>query len=304
MILHLHAAVQQLYAARPGQFTSVRSALVAQARAAGEPELARQVGALRRPTVAAWALNHFVREHPDELGALHDFAELLREAQRTLDAGRLRALSRERTRRVDALARKVESAARDAGEPVSVSVGYQIRQSLTAFIADEGAEESVLTGALVRPLQYSGLGAVDLEGVAALAPHRLRVIPGGAEPGSSRDGPATDEPAAAEAAADAAAEAAAAEERRRLERERLEQALARATRELREAERRVQVHRRRVEEAQDGVADLERRLATARQRLEKATGELEEVSGIRDERARAATSARRALEAHRADQAR
>ncbi|HET8595084.1 MAG TPA: hypothetical protein VFM07_07550, partial [Intrasporangium sp.] len=94
MILHLRAAVQQLYAAVPGEFVTVRSRIVAEAKQAGDKDLAKQVGALRKPTVAAWAVNHFVREHPDELETFHDFAELLREAQRTLDADQLRLLSR------------------------------------------------------------------------------------------------------------------------------------------------------------------------------------------------------------------
>ncbi|MDN5797016.1 MAG: hypothetical protein L0H79_14825 [Intrasporangium sp.] len=299
MILHLRAAVQKLYAAQLGEFMSVRSAIVTEVKAAGETSLAKQVGALRKPTVAAWALNHFVREHPDELEGLHDFAELLREAQRTLDADQLRALSRERARRVDALARKVESAARTAGQPVSDTVGAEVRRTLTAFIADEGAEESVMTGALVRPLQYSGFGGVDIEGVAALAPRQLRVLSGGSEVTGDRAGATPD--AAAAAAEEEAARAAEQERRRAAEREKLEHALDRATRALRDAEHRVEVQQARVGEAREGVADLERQLATARDRLEKATGGLAELSGIRDEREQAVARARQALEAHPTD---
>ena len=91
MILHLRAAVEQLYAAPPGEFTALRSQLAKQARSAGDVDLAKAVTALRKPTVAAWALNHFVREHGDELDDFRAFAELLREAQRTLDADQLRA---------------------------------------------------------------------------------------------------------------------------------------------------------------------------------------------------------------------
>lgn len=300
MILHLRAAVQRLYAAQPADFVSVRSAIVAEAKQAGDKDLATQVGGLRKPTVAAWALNHFAREHPDELEALHGFAELLREAQRTLDADQLRVLSRERARRVEGLARKVESAARAAGQPVSGSVGEEIRQTLTAFVADEDAEASVLTGALVKPLQYSGFGDVDIEGVAAVAPRQLRVLPGGREE-AEQDTGAGDEAARAAAEERRRAEA---EERRRAreaERVRLERVLERVTRALRDAEHRVEVQRGRVEEAHEGVADLERRLATARDRLERATAELGEASSIRDEKAAAEEEARRALEEHRGD---
>ena len=115
MILHLRAAVEQLYAAPPARFTPLRSELVAQARSAGEKDLATSIGALRKPTVAAWAVNHFVREHADELEELRSFAELLREAQRTLDADQLRLLGRERAMRVDALADRIAEVAAAGG---------------------------------------------------------------------------------------------------------------------------------------------------------------------------------------------
>ncbi len=304
VILHLRAAVQQLYAAGLGEFMSVRSALVAEAKAAGERDLANQVGALRKPTVAAWALNHFVREHPDELEEFHEFAELLREAQRTLDADQLRVLSREQARRVDALARKVESASRAAGQPVRDAVGQEIRQSLTAFIADEAAEESIRTGALVRPLQYSGFGDVDIEGIAAIPARQLRVLPGGRD---DTDTTATD--IARGNDEDDEQARAAAEERRRAaraaalaaERARLQRTVDRATRAREDAEHKAEVQQARVDEAREGVADLERQLAAARDRLEKATRKRDELSGIREERERAEAAARRALEAHPTD---
>jgi hypothetical protein len=300
VILHLRAAVQQLYGAGLGEFTATRAALVAEAKAGGEKELAAQVGALRKPTVAAWALNLAVRELPDELEAFHDFAELLREAQRTLDADQLRLLSRERARRVDAVARKVEALARGAGQSISDAVGDDIRATLTAFIASEDAEEAVRTGALVKPLRYSGFGDVDIEGVAAVEPPRLRVLRGGAASdrnagaagGSGEPDEAEQERLRAELAA-----------RRAAARERLLKALDRATAATADAEHRAVVQAARLEEARAGVADLERQLAPARERLEKATTALEELSGIRKEREAAEAAARAALEKHDADEA-
>jgi hypothetical protein len=300
VILHLRAAVQQLYAAGLGEFTETRSALVAEAKAAGEKELADQVAALRKPTVAAWALNLAVREMPDELESFHDFAELLREAQRTLDSDQLRLLSRERARRVDALARKVEAVARDAGQPVSDAVGEDIRATLTAFIASEDAEEAVQTGALVKPLRYSGFGDVDIEGVAAVEPPRLRVLRGGAA--DHRDGEAVGEepPEPDEAEQERLrAELAA---RRAAARARLVKALERATAARADADHRAEVLTARLDEARAGVADLERQLASAQERLAKATDSLDELSAIRQEREAAEAAARAALETHDADE--
>jgi len=290
VILHLRAAVEQLYAAPPARFTPLRSELVAQAKSAGEKGLATSIGALRKPTVAAWAVNHFVREHRDELDELRSFAALLREAQRTLDADQLRLLGRERARRVDAVGDRIAEAAADEGQKLGAGVSQEVRETLTALIADEEAEASVLTGALVKALSYSGFGSVDLADVVALedaggeaeedvAPRpSLSVVPGGG--GDPVD----------------------LEERRRsrrtAERARLQSALDSARAELRAADRQVAVLTARQEEVTEGIADLERRLATARARLEKVTGELDEAAGIRDRREQQEAAARDALDAH------
>lgn len=288
MILHLRAAVEQLYAAPPAKFTPLRSELVAQAKSAGEKELAASIGALRKPTVAAWAVNHFVREHADELEEFRSFAELLREAQRSLDADQLRVLGRERSKRVDALADRIAEVAAAEGQKLGAGVAQEVRDTLTALIADEDAEASVLTGSLVRALSYSGFGSVDVADVVALgagggddvdeARPSLSVLSGGG--GDTVD----------------------LEERRRAkrtaERGRLQAALDAARTELRAADRQVAVLTARHEEVTEGIADLERRLATARARLEKVTGELEEASGIRDRREREEAAAQEALDAH------
>jgi len=290
VILHLRAAVEQLYAAPPARFTPLRSELVAQARSAGEKDLATSVGALRKPTLAAWAVNHFVREHGDELEELRSFAELLREAQRSLDADQLRLLGRERAARVDALADRIAEVAAQDGQKLGVGAAQEVRETLTALIADEDAEASVLTGALVKALSYSGFGSVDVADVVAITDAdefdattdtdgrpSLSVLPGGA------GGDPVD-----------------LEERRRsrrtAERARLQSTLETARAELRAADRQVAVLTARQEEVVEGIADLERRLVTARARLEKVTGELDEAGGIRSRREQEEAAAQRALD--------
>ena len=285
MILHLRAAVEQLYAVAPGEFTALRARLAKEAKSAGDADLAKAITGLRKPTVAAWALNHYVREHGDELEELRSFAELLREAQRTLDSEQLRLLGRERAKRVDAVADRVAAEAQSAGQPLGAGVAQEVRDTLTALIADEDAEVSVLTGALVRALSYSGFGSVDIEDVVALDDDDLRsrasrtrpslaVIEGGGGGGGS--GGEEDE-----------AQAADLEERRRArraaERSRLAAEVESARSDLRTADRHVAVLTARQEEVVEGIADLERRLTTARTRLEKVTVELDEATRTRDE---------------------
>jgi hypothetical protein len=299
VILHLRAAVEQLYAVMPSEFTTVRTQLAKQARDAGDTALAKDIAALRKPTVAAWALNHFVREHGEELADFRAFAELLREAQRSLDAEQLRVLGRERAKRVDAVAERIGDEAAAAGLRLGAGVAQEVRDTLTALVADESAEASILTGALVRALSYSGFGSVDIDDVVAVdtgvvegtasARPSLEVLQGGAEGGEAGDdgegGPAVD-----------------LEERRRArraaERSRLTTELEHARAELRTADRQVAVLTARQEEVVEGIADLERRLATARARLEKVTAELDEASGIRDRAEGREASAAKALDEH------
>lgn len=305
MILHLRAAVEQLYAALPSRFTPLRSELVAEAKQAGDKELATSIGALRKPTVAAWAVNHFVREHADELEDFREFAELLREAQRSLDADQLRLLGRERSRRVDALADRIAETSAEAGQKLGAGVAQEVRDTLTALIADEDAEASVLTGSLVRALSYSGFGSVDVEDVVALGTDggedgtrrpSLSVLRGGA--GAAAGDGADDEGDEGDDAVDL-------EERRRAKRAaaraRLQAALETARSELRNADRQVAVLTARHEEVTEGIADLERRLATARGRLEKVTAELDEATGVRDRREQEEESAQQALADHDAE---
>jgi len=306
VILHLRAAVEQLYAALPSRFTPLRSELVAEAKQAGDKELATSIGALRKPTVAAWAVNHFVREHADELEDFREFAELLREAQRSLDADQLRLLGRERSRRVDALADRIAETSAEAGQKLGAGVAQEVRDTLTALIADEDAEASVLTGSLVRALSYSGFGSVDVEDVVALGTDggedgtrrpSLSVLRGGA--GAAAGDGADDE------GDDEGDDAVDLEERRRAKRAaaraRLQAALETARSELRNADRQVAVLTARHEEVTEGIADLERRLATARGRLEKVTAELDEATGVRDRREQAEESAQQALADHDAE---
>jgi len=291
VILHLRAAVQQLYAAGLGEFMAVRSALVAEAKQAGDAGLAKQIGALRKPTVAAWAINHFVRTQPDGLADLRSFAELLREAQRTLDTDQLRVLGRERAKRIDAVGLQIAAAAKEAGQPLSPAVLSEVHETLVAFIADEEAERTILSGSLVKSLSYSGFGSVDVEDAAAFAddldwpdhaasPELTVIEGGGAAAAEAR--PAVDLQARRRA-------------KREAERHRLVTALAVARDAARDADRHVAVLTARQEEVIEGIADLERRLATARERLAKVTAELAVATTERNTREAAEQAAEQAL---------
>ena len=63
----LEAAVEELYGLSGEGFLPRRAELAAQAKASGAGELARAITALRKPTVAGWAVNALTRQRPEDL---------------------------------------------------------------------------------------------------------------------------------------------------------------------------------------------------------------------------------------------
>ena len=85
------SAAQQLYAVPPEAFIARRKEMVAAAKADGAKEAAAEIGRLRRPSVAAWAVNTVVRAEPDVVGDLLALGSRMRAAQGALDVTALAA---------------------------------------------------------------------------------------------------------------------------------------------------------------------------------------------------------------------
>lgn len=154
----------ELYALPPAQFTAARNA---RAAASGDASLAAAVRSLRKPSVAAFAVNTFVRESADDLARVFDLAEALREAQDDLDSSTLAELAEERRDLVAALARDAAYLAGEAGVPISPAARDDVARTLNAAMMDAAAGDAVRTGRLVRTLQAIGFGEVDLDGAVA-----------------------------------------------------------------------------------------------------------------------------------------
>src|SRR3954468_5356195 len=113
----LRAVERELYALPPEQFTAARDERVAAARQAGDRALARSIGALRRPTVAAWLVNLLALRRPELVDELLDLGDQLRAAQHDLRGPQLRQLSGQRRSVVDRLSAQARELAVDAGRP-------------------------------------------------------------------------------------------------------------------------------------------------------------------------------------------
>jgi hypothetical protein len=158
-------AVDDLYALPPSAFIAARNALATRLRADGQRGEADEVKALRRPTVAAWAVNHVARHSPELVTRVIDTgADLERGQRRALsglpDSG-IRAATAARRAAVDAATKAAETALHDAGIDAAP---HRPKLAATFEAASLGGEdaERVLAGRLSRELPApSGLGALS-----------------------------------------------------------------------------------------------------------------------------------------------
>lgn len=257
-------AAGELYAAAPSDFTGRRTALVRAARQDGDRAAAREIGALRKPTVAAWAVNHLVRRDPPTIQALSRLAGELRSAQTRLDAAALKDLRAERDRVLNEVVRAAARHAEQAGERLSPATLTEVRDSAVAALASPAATAAFTSGTLTRALRYSGFGDVDVADAVARTGTgvALAVIRGGrsAEPAGAPSGVSPAEDAELQARAEDAERQARAEGARR----HAELALARSRRALAAADAAVDdaraasdAARRRVESARIELAEAE-----------------------------------------------
>ena len=78
----LEQRIDDLYALPLERFTPERDALVKELSGDGDRDGAARVKALRKPVVAAWAVNALAREDADAVKALIELGEELRSAHR------------------------------------------------------------------------------------------------------------------------------------------------------------------------------------------------------------------------------
>ncbi len=166
-LMDLEAAADELYGISPDAFVERRIRLVAQARAAKDRELARQIGQLRRPTRTAWLVNLLARHEPDRLTELLTLGAALQDAQRRMSGEDLRRLSRQRRSLVDSLARRAVTLGEEQDYAAADGTLQQVGQSLQAALGDPEVAELVRLGRLTQAVTYGGFGPGDL--AAALA---------------------------------------------------------------------------------------------------------------------------------------
>lgn len=256
--------IDRLYELPLDEFTAARDELAARLRRADEGDAAAEVKRLRKPSVAAWALNQVRRSDPDKVDKLIEAGRRLREAQESVLAGAgretLDRASVEERELVTDLARHAERELVAAGRKVSAAVQERLRETLDAAATDDEARDGLVSGRLLRDHAPSGVWPL----AGAVTPRRTK---------KAKEDPATRE----------AERLASRLERAKAKHEKLEQEVsdacdrvrearaeaARAASTLERAEAAEDQARRQVEQARSEVEDLEsaiRELAGSRRR--------------------------------------
>jgi len=138
------------------EFTAARDALSERLKAEGDAEEAKRVAKLRKPSVAAGALNRAARSNPELVGRLIDSHKMLRQAK-----------SRQAVEEASVTRRQAVAALTDAAmaelDKGSLQTRDRVNRTLLAVATDAGGEADLAAGTLVRELEPSGGGWGEME---------------------------------------------------------------------------------------------------------------------------------------------
>jgi hypothetical protein len=266
----LTAIADALYAGPADSFTEMRNQA---AKGVGDKELAARVKKLKKPSVAAWAVNLLVRRESEQIDSVLGLAGQLRAAAEALDGEELRALTRQRRQLTAALATSARGLAREAGVRLTGPVVEQVEGILNAAMLDPVAAQAVRTGRLVTAFTSTGVSELDVAGVVAVPGSiDVQATPVAPEAVAAESVPlhvVPDGGAKLAAAEDALAEA--------------DEHVADAEREVAEAEAAVEELNARRLQLQGEADELRRRLAAIEDDVDQVDEDLEEAEDTRDD---------------------
>jgi hypothetical protein len=180
--------VDDLYGLPFDQFVPERNALARELRKAGERERAGEVAALKKPSVAAWAVNQLVRTQGRVVDELLEAGDGLRSAQDDVLAGSggarsLRAAVERERLAVETLTEAARGLLSSEGHELSETMIERVSDTLHAAALDDEAREQVTAGRLERELRHVGLGVAAFAG----GPPALRTEKSAATPKRESD---------------------------------------------------------------------------------------------------------------------
>jgi DNA repair exonuclease SbcCD ATPase subunit len=256
----LVAIADDLYAEPVASFTVARDAVV---KGCTDKALAVRIKGLKKPSLAAWALNLLVRREADQIDQVLELAASLRIAADSLDGDGLRTLTRQRRQLTAALATTAGQLVREYGARLTPAVADQVEGMLTAAMLDPTAAEVVRSGMVVTAFTSTGVSELDPELVCAV-PEALGHRAAAVQPAAPILHVVPDHEIRVEAAQERVEEA--------------ELGLAEATQDLAELEARSANLQARQLQLQGEIDELRRRLSGLEDDVENLDEEMDEVA--------------------------
>ncbi len=170
----------ELYGVARERFIPERAAVVKALRGDGRREEATRVAGLRKPSVAAWAVNQLTRTQRAALTDLFAIGDELSRAHADLlggrgDPGAVRAATERERDAVDVLTRAAGGLLTGDGHELSSATLARVSDTLHAAARDEQARDQVRAGCLERELRLVGLGSdTAVGGPAEREPRRAQ----------------------------------------------------------------------------------------------------------------------------------
>ena len=270
--------VDDLYGLPLDQFIPERTAMARDLRKAGERERAGEVAALRKPSVAAWAVNQLVRTQRQPVADLLEAGDALRIAQDDVLAGRgdaqsLRAAVEHERAAVDALTDAARGLLSSDGNELSETIIERVSDTLHAAALEDEARSQVSEGRLERELRHVGLGGFGALGAAPPAPRAEKRAP---KRSATKETGTDEKQKARERERTAREEAKAREEARREARATEREAKRREER----AERAANLARERRDKAVEALREAEAGLEAAEAQLQDAVAAVSAAEAV------------------------
>lgn len=156
--------VDELFGGPREGFLAVRTERAAQARAAGDRDLAKRISALRKPTVAAWLVNRLVRSSPEDVDALDVLARRLADAHSHGSGDEVRVAGEQRRELLRHLANRIREL---AGGRIGEDIVTQVTTTFQAALIDPDALAAVRSGRLSTAVE------LDQDMLDAWATHQV-----------------------------------------------------------------------------------------------------------------------------------
>ncbi|MGH3441337.1 MAG: hypothetical protein ACRDUY_04720 [Nitriliruptorales bacterium] len=261
--MDVEQAIAELYGLPSDEFVGRRDELAKQLREEDDRDAAAVVGKLRKPTVAAWAVNQLSRRQPEDLDALLELADKVEKAQRRAVSGRrapLRETVRELRSAISSLTGAASSYLQDVGSQPATHRDA-IAATIQAATVDEEVRDALREGRLERTAEAPGFGTLA----------GLSVTPDAAEAPAEDEAPPEDPHAEKRAELESQANSLRSRVRD------LERAAEKSAKRAEQAEERADRLRRQADEAQGAATEARRNTGELGGERDAARAELNDV---------------------------